>query len=167
MRLPPEIKSFGRSLILCLKGAGFIPVKRRLRRLGGVNLNFMQTKNQVKILAEILFSATENKSDQQQREIARNFLKVLKNKKKIYLLPQIFKELQKISKKDEIELIFSREIQGEDIKKIEEKLRSVFGKEKIFKIKINKRLISGFVAKTNNYLIDASINGVLERMKIY
>ena len=127
----------------------------------------MQSKNQAKTLAEILFSATENKSDQQQREITRNFLKVLKIKKKIYLLPQILKELQKISKKDEIELTFSREIQDEDIKKTEEKLRSVFGKEKVFKIKTDKRLISGFVAKTNNYLIDASINGVLEKMKIY
>ncbi len=126
----------------------------------------MQTENQAKILAEILFSATENKNDQQQKEIARNFLKVLKNKKKIYLLPQILKELQKISKKDEIELTFSREIQDEDIKKIEEKLRSVFGKEKVFKIRTNKHLISGFVAKTNNYLIDASISGVLEKMKI-
>ena len=127
----------------------------------------MQTENQAKILAEILFSATENKNDQQQKEIARNFLKVLKNKKKIYLLPQILKELQKISKKDEIELTFSREIQGEDIKKIEEKLRSVFGKEKVFKTRTDKRLISGFVARTNNYLIDASISGVLEKMKIY
>ena len=126
----------------------------------------MQTKNQAKILAELLFSATENKGDQQEKEIARNFLKVLKNKKKIYLLPQILKELQKISKKDEIELTFSREIQDEDIKKIEEKLRSVFGKEKVFKIRTNKHLISGFVAKTNNYLIDASISGVLEKMKI-
>lgn len=126
----------------------------------------MQTKNQAKTLAEILFSAVENKSDQQQKEIAQNFLKVLKIKKKIYLLPQIFKELQKILKKDEIELIFSREIQGEDIKKIEEKLRNVFGKEKVFKTRIDKQLISGFVAKTNNYLIDASISGVLEKMKI-
>ena len=127
----------------------------------------MQTKNQAKTLAEILFSATENKSDQQQQEIAQNFLKVLKIKKKVYLLPQILKELKKIFKKDEIELTFSREIQDEDIKKTEEKLRSVFGKEKVFKIKTDKRLISGFVAKTNNYLIDASINGVLEKMKIY
>jgi F0F1-type ATP synthase delta subunit len=126
----------------------------------------MQTENQAKILAEILFSATENKSEQQQQEIAQNFLKVLKNKKKIYLLPQILKELKKISKKDEIELTFSREIQDEDIKRTEEKLRSIFGKEKIFKIKTDKRLISGFVAKTNNYLIDASISGVLEKMKI-
>lgn len=126
----------------------------------------MQTKNQAKTLAEILFSATENKSDQQKQEVAQRFLKVLKIKKKIYLLPQILKELQKISKKDEIELTFSREIQDEDIKRTEEKLRSVFGKEKVFKIKTDKRLISGFVAKTNNYLIDASISGVLEKMKI-
>ena len=126
----------------------------------------MQSKNQAKILAGLLFSATENKSDQQQQEIAQNFLKVLKNKKKIYLLPQIFKELQKISKKDEIELTFSREIQDEDIKKIKERLRTVFGKEKIFKTRTDEHLISGFVAKTNNYLIDASISGVLDRMKI-
>jgi F0F1-type ATP synthase delta subunit len=126
----------------------------------------MQTENQAKTLAEILFSATENKSDQQKQEVAQRFLKVLKIKKKIYLLPQILKELKKISKKDEIELTFSREIQDEDIKRTEEKLRSVFGKEKVFKIKTDKRLISGFVAKTNNYLIDASISGVLEKMKI-
>lgn len=126
----------------------------------------MQTENQAKILAEILFSAVENKSGQQQKEIAQNFLKVLKNKKKIYLLPQILKELQKILKKDEIELIFSREIQDEDIKKIKERLRTVFGKEKIFKTRTDEHLISGFIAKTNNYLIDASISGVLDRMKI-
>ena len=126
----------------------------------------MQNENQAKMLAEILFSATENKNDQQQRKIAQNFLKVSKDKKKIYLLPQIFKELQKISKKDEIELTFSREIQGEDIKKIEEKLRVIFGKEKVFKTRTDKHIISGFVAKTNNYLIDASISGVLEKMKI-
>ncbi len=126
----------------------------------------MQTKNQAKILAEILLSATENKSGQQQQKIAQNFLKVLKIKKKIYLLPQILKGLQKILKKDEIELTFSREIQDEDIKKIEKKLRTVFGKEKVFKTRTDKHLISGFVAKTNNYLIDASISGVLEKMKI-
>ena len=137
----------------------------------------MQNENQAKILAEILFSAAENKSstehklvldksDQQKQKIAQNFLKVLKNKKKIYLLPKIFKELEKILKKDEIELTFSREIHQDDIKKTEEKLRSIFGKEKVFKIKTDKRLISGFLAKTNNYLIDASISGVLEKMKI-
>jgi F0F1-type ATP synthase delta subunit len=100
----------------------------------------MQTENQAKTLAEILFSATENKSDQQKQEVAQRFLKVLKIKKKIYLLPQILKELKKISKKDEIELTFSREIQDEDIKRTEEKLRSVFGKEKVFKIKTDKRI---------------------------
>jgi F0F1-type ATP synthase delta subunit len=126
----------------------------------------MQSKNQAKMLAEILFSATENKSEEQKQEIAQKFLKALKIKKKVYLLPQILKELQKISKKDEIELTFSREIQDEDIKRTEEKLKSVFGKEKVFKIKTDKHLISGFVAKTNNYLIDASISGVLEKMKI-
>jgi len=37
----------------------------------------------------------------------------------------------------------------------------------MFKIKIDESIISGFIAKSNNYLIDASIKGVLRRIKAY
>jgi len=127
----------------------------------------MRVKDQAQLLAEALFLAAENKKDAEKQKIVKNFLEILKNKRKIYLLPRILKEFKKYSKRDEVELILSRKIYEEEIEKIKRDLRKVLGEKKMFKIKIDESIISGFIAKSNNYLIDASIKGVLRRIKAY
>ena len=127
----------------------------------------MKIKKEKKLFAKALFLAMENKSDEEKQNIAKNFFKILKNKKKVYLLPQIFKEFKKYSKKNEVELVLSRDVGIESLERIKNSLKDIFGERKIFIIKIDKNIISGFVAKTNNYLLDASISGVLKNMKSY
>lgn len=133
----------------------------------GVGFKIMKVKNEAQILAKALFLAAENKRGAEKQKIVKNFLKILRNKRKIYLLPYILKEFKKYSKEDEVELVLSRKIHEEEIEKIKRDLREVLGEKKTFKIKIDESIVSGFIAKSNNYLIDASIGGILNRIENY
>lgn len=118
-------------------------------------------------LAKILISLTENESWQEKKEIVKNFLEVLKQKKKIPLLNKILKEVKREIKKKEVRLTVARKLDEDTFDEIKAKISEVFGKEKETKIKIDENIIGGFLAKNRDYLIDASIKGMLNKLKYY
>lgn len=116
-------------------------------------------------LAKILISLAENKSQQGKEEIVKNFLEVLKQIKKIHLLNKILKEVKREIKKKEVRLTVARKIDEDAFAQIKAKINDVFGKEKETKIKIDENIIGGFLVKSRDYLIDASIKGMLNQIK--
>ncbi|MBU4298657.1 F0F1 ATP synthase subunit delta [Patescibacteria group bacterium] len=118
-------------------------------------------------LAKILISLSENKSQQEKEEIVKNFLEVLKQKKKIPLLSKILKEVKREIKKKEVQLTVARKLDEDAFAQIKAKIIKVFGKEKETKIKIDENIIGGFLVKSRDYLIDASIKGMLNKLRYY
>lgn len=122
-------------------------------------------EKEAKIFAKALFLAAQNKKEEEKKEIAKRFLVFLKKKNKIYLLPQIIKIYQEYLKKKEGEIFFAHHLDEKILMKIKEKLENFLEKGTILKVKIKKELLGGFLLKTENYLIDASIKGLLEKIK--
>jgi F0F1-type ATP synthase delta subunit len=121
----------------------------------------------IKKLAKILISLTDDKSEKEKEEIIKFFLVILRQRKKIHLAKQILRELGREKRKKEVMLNFARKLDEKIVAEIKEKLKGLFGKEKEFKIKIQEELIGGFLAKSQNYLIDASIKGLINKLRTH
>lgn len=120
-----------------------------------------------------LYEAVKDNGKKETENTIDNFLALLKEKKDLGLVGKIFTEFEKYSLKQEGilsgEIVASHRI-GEEIKKnISKKIIQRLDNKKIkelnFKEKINKELIGGFKIRVDDVLIDASIKGVLNKMK--
>lgn len=90
---------------------------------------------------------------------------VLVQKKKDYLLPKILEAvINDIQKRDRLEIVFAREQDKETVEKIRLKLAAV-GKGKEVAARIDEAIIGGFVAKTRDYIVNASIKDYLDQLK--
>lgn len=122
-------------------------------------------ENQSKIIAKALFLATQNKPKENQEKIVRNLINFLKKKRQIYLLPAILNDYQKYLKLKRSFLTFAHKPDREILEKIKKVFKDILkGAEKI-QIKIDKEITGGFIVKTENTLIDASIKGILRKIK--
>ena len=117
-------------------------------------------------LGKALFLAVQDKNEQEKQEIVKNLTGILAKKKRTYLLCQILREFEKHSRENKVVLTLSRRIEPELLEKVKNDLKEVFGNECVFKLETNENIISGFEAKSNNYLVDASIKGLLEKLKL-
>lgn len=127
----------------------------------------MTAEKEILIWAKTLYSLSEGKSAEEQKMIMKKLAEILEKKRKLYLLPKIVKKLEKIyfgAKK--AELFLAREHSQATINGIKEKLFPIIGKEKNVEVRIEKELIGGFRAKTNNLLIKASIKDFLDELKL-
>jgi len=115
-------------------------------------------------LARTLISLSQGKSDEEKEKLLKELLSILKQKEKLRLTKEILNELKKEEKKRELILILARQFDKETVEKIKERLKEIFGKEKKIKIKIDEDIIGGFLAKNQNYLIDASLKGILRKL---
>jgi len=122
-------------------------------------------KNEPKIFAMALEETLAGKGEESQKMTVRSFLKVLKRRKKDYLLPKIFKELELLEKEKIVTLVLARELGQETVTGMEGKLRTRLGEDKKFKVEIDNSIIGGFKAKTNNFLIDSSIKTIIENIR--
>lgn len=120
-----------------------------------------------------LYEAVKDNGKKETEKTIDNFLALLKEKNDLGLVGKIFTEFEKYSLKQEGilsgEIVASHRI-GEEIKKnISKKIIQRLDNKKIkelnFKEKMNKELIGGFKIRVDDILIDASIEGVLNKMK--
>lgn len=123
----------------------------------------METR--AKILAEALFLASRGKTAKAKEKIAENLIKFLKIKKETYLLPEILINYQRYLKRKMGLLIFAREMEKDIQEKLKEICKGVLKEAEAIELRIDKGIIGGFIVKTENFLIDASIKGFLERIK--
>ena len=99
-----------------------------------------------------------------------NFLKVLGGSKRLSLLPEIQKEYKALIENREgkkiIALVAPFKLSAEQQEKLTPVLKKRFGENLTIETKVDKSLIGGFLAKSGDDVIDASIKGKLEKLKI-
>lgn len=120
-------------------------------------------RNQADVLAKILFLAVKGKTSGEKKRIIKNLVAFLREKRKIYLLPRILESYQEYLKRKSGFLVFSREIDKKTIEKLKKVFKDILEESEAVEIKINKTLIGGFMLKTENFLVDASIKELLEK----
>ena len=126
----------------------------------------MTTEKEISIWVKSLLLILEKNNKTGQALAAGRFREILKRKKKEYLLPKIVKKLEKAYlKKNKIDLFLARDHSQRTQKELEKKLLGVFGAGKKISAKIDRDLIGGFRAKTNNFLVKASIKDFLDDLK--
>jgi F-type H+-transporting ATPase subunit delta len=125
----------------------------------------MNTEREIFLLIKSLVAVLEGKKEEK-KEVLEKLEKILKQRKKEYLLPQLFQRLERnYLKKKKIELVFAREHSKELIDKITAKLRAKFGEDKEIIVKIDKSILGGFRVKTSDFLIKSSIKDFLKTLK--
>ena len=113
----------------------------------------------------MLAGACAGKTAAAQKKIFGRLKEILKGKKKEYLLPKIVENtLALMAKENRFEIVLAHEQSGESFNKLEERLARVLCAADA-KMKIDAALIGGFIAKTDQCLIDASVKGKLEQLK--
>ncbi len=120
--------------------------------------------------AQALFWALKEKEEKETADIVRNFINLLRQNQQWRLRSKILKELencfnqtQKTVKAD----LISSELLNQEIKfKLTDLINELCQSRKVeFEEKIDARLISGFIIKFQDYLIDASLKKRLEMLK--
>ena len=98
-------------------------------------------------------------------DLRKNFFEILKKRNKTYLVFKVLKEMERLLKKDEVLLVLSEKLEKKEVEGIEKSLRKFLGKGKKIKTRRDNCILGGFLAKSSNYLIDASIKGQFEEIK--
>jgi F0F1-type ATP synthase delta subunit len=126
----------------------------------------MKTKTTITTWARVLADLAAGKPAAEQEKAIKCLAALLKRKKKDYLLPKILETAGKIAaRKDKVELVLAHEADKETKELLNRKLKESLGKDKNVEIKLNESIIGGFVAKTEDYLIDASVKKYLNQLK--
>ena len=126
----------------------------------------MTTEKEISIWVKSILSILEQESKEKASLAAERLLEILKKKKKEYLLPKIIKKLERDhSKKNKIDLFLAKDHSQRTREDLEKKLLKIFGEGKKINVKIEEDLIGGFRAKTDSFLISASIGDFLNELK--
>lgn len=121
---------------------------------------------QIRKIAKILYLSEQKEDSQKQRQLVECLVDGLKKRNKLSFLLKILKEFEKISKRNQAVLIFSREETKDNLKgELKKELSSELNGLSNLKTKIDPDIIGGFIIKTKNHLIDGSVKGLLRRIK--
>jgi F-type H+-transporting ATPase subunit delta len=97
-----------------------------------------------------------------------SFLKVLGESKRLSLIPDIEKEYKALmaSKEGEktVELLSPFALSEEQQEKVTTSLKKRFGENLIIEAGVDESLIGGFLARSGDDVLDASIKGKLEKL---
>lgn len=126
----------------------------------------MNSKKAIKIWTIALIKECDGKSAAEQKRVILRLKEVLKAKKREYLLKKIVENaLAAMKKQARFEITLAHGQSGAAVEKLEEKLGKKFGKEDTADINLDPGIIGGFVARTDEYLYDASVKGWLDQLK--
>lgn len=125
----------------------------------------MKNKKIIAIWARALAQILEDQTEAQRKTSLEKVYAVLAQKKKDYLLPKILETVQSgFKKRGQLELSFARVQDADTIEKIKLQLAD-FGKKREVVVAIDEEIIGGFVAKTEDYIVNASIKDYLEQLR--
>ena len=141
---------------------------RELTKIYNVNAEFESfiknpthsVDNQLKIVKKI--SELMNFS-----KIFKNFLSILVTKRRIFFLDKIMKSFLSLTaiKRGELsaQLISSKSLSEEELKKVSYELSKVIGSEINFNYKVDQNLIGGFKMQIGSLMIDTSLKNKLKK----
>jgi F0F1-type ATP synthase delta subunit len=126
----------------------------------------MNSKKTIKIWTTVLVKECEGKTAAEQRAVILRLKGILKSKKRGYLLERIVRDaLGAMNKLARFEIVLAHSQPAGAIAGLEDKLAERFDRGDEADIKVDPAIIGGFIAKTDQYLMDASIKGNLEQLK--
>lgn len=127
----------------------------------------MTTEKEISIWAKALMAIMEGGDKQKTEKAGGNLAKILRKKKKGYLLPKIIERTSSIYfRKYGIKIFFAKDHPSAFIKKITQKLLSAFkNPPKEIEICKEEDLIGGFRVQGGNFLMKASIKDFLRELK--
>ena len=126
----------------------------------------MKNKKIIAIWARVLLQELESKSEAQRKIILERAKEVLGQKKKEYLLPKILDlVIAEIAQRRQFTLTLARNQDAQTVEKIKNRLVSNFGKDKEASVIIDPEIIGGFIAKNDDYVVNASIKDYLDQLK--
>ena len=98
-----------------------------------------------------------------------NFLRVLGESKRLSLIPDIAIQYRQLveaqEEKKTIEIFSPHQLSGEQTQSLSSALRRQIGENLSGETKIDESLIGGFLAKSGDDVLDASIKGKLEKLR--
>lgn len=123
----------------------------------------MKVEKEISSWARALYQSLEENPGKA-KEVFVNLKKSLS--KKEFLLPSIFKKVERIYMKDKkAELILSHDLSQKEKEEIKEKIKKVVkGIEKVDDV-LDETLLAGFRLKTKDVLVKASLKDVLTKLK--
>ena len=116
-------------------------------------------------LGRALFLAVQGKNEQEKQRMVKNLVEILAKRKRTFFLLRVLKDFKKYSRESEVVLTLSREMDKEFMESVKNELKKVFNDNSVFKVEVDRNIVSGFTAKSNNYLVDASIKGLFGKLK--
>ena len=126
----------------------------------------MKNEKIISIWSKSLLAAQENKTKEQSQKVLTRLVSILKKQKKEHLLPEILEKAKNIlQRKKRVELYLGKEHGPESMSGIKKKLSDFFGQDKEIEVNISKELIGGFRAKSEKFLVRASIKDFLIEIK--
>ncbi len=126
----------------------------------------MNSKKIIKIWTLALIKECAQKSAAEQKKAILRLKAILKEKKRGYLLERIVRDaLGAMKKAARFEIVLARPQSAAMLEKLESGLAKRLDRDDDADIKIDPAIIGGFLAKTDQYLIDASVKGNLEQLK--
>jgi F0F1-type ATP synthase delta subunit len=126
----------------------------------------MNSKKAIKIWTAVLIKECAGKTATEQKKMILRLKEILKAKKRDYLLPRIVTNaLAEMKKQARFELVLAMPHAKETLSKLEDKLAGSLDVVDDADIKIDPAIIGGFVARTEQFLVDASIKGQIEQLR--
>jgi F0F1-type ATP synthase delta subunit len=126
----------------------------------------MNSKQSIKIWSRVLTEACEGKPAAEQKKAVKRLEEILKAKKKGYLLPVIAANaFGEIENKSKFDIVMAHPQSPELVEKLKKKIAKRFGSGADAKVAVDPKLIGGFVAKSSQYLLDASVKNHLQQLK--
>ncbi|MDJ0624964.1 MAG: ATP synthase F1 subunit delta [Candidatus Caenarcaniphilales bacterium] len=136
-----------------------------------------QTDSQVKRLLKEPFVSAAFKIDLvyklcprlSENEVLRKLVCLLADKKKLFLILELGPTFEKIINQEsnlvDIELIATTKLPVEQVEKVKSSLEKSLNQSVKIRESIDQNLIAGLVIKTNEYVLDNSLKGRLNKMK--
>jgi F0F1-type ATP synthase delta subunit len=125
----------------------------------------MNSKQLIKVWTRVLIKEAKGKTAAEQKKIFVRLYEILKNKKKEYLFAKILERvLVALEKEMKFEIVLAHEQPIEAVRRLEERLGKLLCARDA-RLRTDPAIIGGFIAKSDQYLVDASVKGFLEQLK--
>jgi F0F1-type ATP synthase delta subunit len=125
----------------------------------------MNSKQLIKVWTRVLIKEAKGKTAAEQKKIFVRLYEILKNKKKEYLFAKILERVVvALEKEMKFEIVLAHEQPIEAVNRLEERLGKLLCARGA-RVRTDPAIIGGFIAKSDQYLVDASVKGFLEQLK--
>jgi F-type H+-transporting ATPase subunit delta len=129
----------------------------------------MNSKQTIKIWTRVLGETLEGKPAAEQKAVLSRLKEILEGKKKGYLLDEIIRRTSAaMARRKRLEITVAHAQSAETIDKLRKKLEKSFSEWAEVNTKVDPGIIGGFIAKTEQYILNASVKNQLDQLrKIY